>query len=64
MPQALQKAVKQMAAKAGTEALTHNIHNEGLKARPAGGVAAQRAQRVSPSASRRRILPSDAADRS
>lgn len=31
--QALQKAVKQMAARAGTEALTHNIKNEGLKAR-------------------------------
>ncbi|KAL4435476.1 hypothetical protein ABPG77_006238 [Micractinium sp. CCAP 211/92] len=28
---ALQKAVKQMAARAGTEALTHNINNEGLK---------------------------------
>ncbi|KAL4419754.1 hypothetical protein ABPG75_006852 [Micractinium tetrahymenae] len=28
---ALQKAVKQMAAKVGTEALIHSIHNEGLK---------------------------------
>ncbi len=35
--QALQKAVKQMAARAGTEALTHNIKNEGLKARACWG---------------------------